>query len=42
LSIPAQGVLLDYMGCKYHWDEQGIPTDTNITKLLEVLGIEGG
>jgi len=42
LGIPAQGVLLDYVGCKYHWDEQGIPTDTNINKLLEVLGIEGG
>jgi len=42
LGIPAQGVLLDYVGCRYHWDEQGIPTDTNINKLLEVLGIEGG
>ena len=37
LGIPAQGILLDYVGCKYHWDEQGIPTDTNINKLLEVL-----
>ena len=41
LGIPAQGVLLDYVGCKYHWDEQGIPTDTNIHQLLEVLGVEG-
>jgi len=41
LGIPAQGVLLDYVGCKYHWDEQGIPTDINIHKLLEVLGEEG-
>ena len=42
MGIPAQGVLLDYVGCKYHWDEQGIPTDANINKLLEVLGVEGG
>ena len=41
LGIPAQGVLLDYVGCKYHWDEQGIPTDTNINQLLEVLGVQG-
>jgi hypothetical protein len=41
LGIPAQGVLLDYVGCKYHWDEQGIPTDINIHKLLEVLGVDG-
>jgi hypothetical protein len=42
LGIPAQGVLLDYVGCKYHWDENGIPTDTNVHKLQEVLGIDGG
>lgn len=40
LGIPAQGVLLDYVGCKYHWDERGIPTDTNFSKLQEVLGLE--
>jgi len=40
LGIPAQGVLLDYVGCKYHWDEEGIPTDTNLHKLEEVLGKE--
>jgi uncharacterized protein len=38
MGIPAQGVLLDYVGCKYHWDEIGIPTDTNIIKIQEVVG----
>ena len=38
LGVPAQGVLLDYVGCKYHWDEKGIPTDVNLHKLQEVVG----
>ena len=38
MGIPAQGVLLDYVGCNYHWDEKGIPTDTNLRKLEEVVG----
>ncbi len=37
LGIPAQGVLLDYVGCKFHWDKYGIPTDTNIRKLLFII-----
>ncbi len=37
MGIPAQGVLLDYVGCNYHWDEKGIPTDTNLRKLEEVV-----
>ncbi len=41
LGVPAQGLLLDYVGCKYHWDEKGLPTDTNLHKLEEVLGKEG-
>jgi hypothetical protein len=40
MGVPAQGVLLDYVGCHYHWDERGIPTDTNLRKLEEVLGIQ--
>lgn len=36
LGLPAQGVLLDYVGCSYHWDERGIPTDTNLNKLVEI------
>jgi len=39
LNLPAQGVLLDYVGCKYHWDREGFPTDTNLKKLQAVLGI---
>lgn len=38
LGIPAQGLLLDYVGCKYHWDRKGIPTDTNLKRLQELLG----
>lgn len=37
-GVPAQGVLLDYAGCKSHWDEEGIPTDVNVKKLLEMVG----
>ncbi|MBI3362715.1 MAG: DUF116 domain-containing protein [Chloroflexi bacterium] len=40
LGVAAQGVLLDYVGCKYHWDEKGIPTDTNLKKLEEVVMAE--
>jgi hypothetical protein len=40
LGVPAQGLLLDYVGCKYHWDEKGIPTDTNLRQLEEVMGKE--
>jgi len=39
LDLPAQGVLLDYVGCKYHWDRAGFPTDTNLKKLRAVLAI---
>jgi hypothetical protein len=39
LGVPAQGVLLDYCGCRYHWHEQGIPTDINIAELLRVLDV---
>ncbi len=37
LGIPAQGSLLDYVGCRYHWDEKGISTDTNLARLKEIL-----
>ncbi len=39
LEIPAQGLLLDYVGCKIHWDRVGIPTDTNFKKLQEIVGV---
>jgi hypothetical protein len=38
MNIPAQGVILDYVGCKYHWDREGFPTDVNFIKLQDVLG----
>jgi hypothetical protein len=37
LGLPAQGVLLDYVGCSYHWDEVGLTTDVNLKKLAEVV-----
>lgn len=37
--IAAQGVLLDYVGCTYHWDDEGFATDTNLKKLQEVVGV---
>jgi hypothetical protein len=40
LGIPAQGVPLDYCGCRYHWHKDGIPTDINFDHLLEVLGVK--
>jgi len=39
-GTPAQGVLLDYVGCSYHWHDKGIPTDTNLRKLREVMDNE--
>ncbi len=39
LGIPAQGLLLDYVGCKIHWSRVGIPTDTNLRKLQEIVGV---
>ena len=39
IGIPCQGLLLDYVGCKYHWDKNGIPTDTNLKRLQEILGV---
>ncbi|MFN7249464.1 MAG: DUF116 domain-containing protein [Anaerobacillus sp.] len=37
IGIPAQCVLLDYCGCKNHWDNKGIPTCINLNKLQEVI-----
>jgi hypothetical protein len=40
LGIPAQGLLLDYCGCSWHWNpEGGIPTDLNFHHLLRVLDL---
>jgi hypothetical protein len=38
LGIPAQGVLLDYVGCYWHWHKDGIPTAINLGQLLRTIG----
>lgn len=38
-GVPCQGLLLDYPGCKNHWHETGLPTRSNLKKLLELLGV---
>jgi uncharacterized protein len=37
LGLPPQCVLLDHCGCRKHWHEQGIPTDINMNRLMQVL-----
>jgi hypothetical protein len=37
LGVPAQGLPLDYCGCRYHWHRDGIPTDIDFGQLLRVL-----
>lgn len=39
MGVPAQGLPLDYCGCRWHWHKEGIPTDVNVHQLLQVLGI---
>ena len=39
LGIPAQGLLLDYCGCSYHWDKKGIPTDLNLRTILKIVDL---
>ncbi len=36
LEIPSQCVLLDFCGCRKHWDPQGTPTDLNQSRLLSL------
>jgi uncharacterized protein len=38
-GVPAQGVLLDYAGCKSHWHQDGVSTDLNLNKLLETIEV---
>jgi hypothetical protein len=41
LAIPAQGLLLDYCGCAWHWHPEGaIPTDINLHQLLRLMDME--
>jgi hypothetical protein len=37
LGVPAQGLLLDYCGCPWHWHDEGIATNINLEQLLIVL-----
>ncbi|MCP5098588.1 MAG: DUF116 domain-containing protein, partial [Chloroflexi bacterium] len=40
LGVPAQGVLIDYCGCSWHWHlAGGIPTDINFKQLQHVLDV---
>jgi len=40
MNLPAQGLLLDYCGCSWHWHlAGGIPTDINFRQLLRILDI---
>jgi hypothetical protein len=39
LGVPAQGLPLDYCGCRYHWHPDGIPTDINFQQALRLLDI---
>lgn len=37
LGIPSQCVFLDWAGCRGHWNECGVATDINNSRLLHVL-----
>jgi hypothetical protein len=39
LNIPTQCILLDYCGCKTHWDKDGFPTDINFNELKRTINI---
>lgn len=39
LGVPAQGILLDYCGCNWHWHlDGGISTDIDFKQLQNVIG----
>lgn len=37
LNAPAQGLLLDYCGCIWHWHRDGLPTDINFEQLVKLV-----
>ena len=38
MGVPAQGLLLDYCGCPWHWDVgKGIVTDINMHQLTQIM-----
>jgi uncharacterized protein len=38
LGLPAQGILLDYVGCRKHWSGRDIPTDVSLKKIETIAG----
>jgi hypothetical protein len=36
LGLAAQGMLLDQVGCRKHWDKVGRPTDANLRELRQI------
>lgn len=36
-GIPAQGLMLDYCGCPWHWDKDGFPTEINLKQLVRLV-----
>jgi len=40
LGIQINCILLDYCGCKNHWDKKGFPTDINILELKRKLKLK--
>lgn len=37
LGIPAQCIMLDYCGCKNHWDDEGFSTSINMDQLEKLM-----
>ena len=37
LDVPAQCILINYCGCKTHWDKKGFPTDINFDELIKTI-----
>jgi uncharacterized protein len=37
MGIPAQCVVLNYVGCQNHWHEEGFPTEINHSELEKIL-----
>jgi hypothetical protein len=37
LNIPSQCVMLDYCGCKKHWDTKGVATDVNDNQVVNLV-----
>jgi uncharacterized protein len=40
MGIPAQCVLLDYCGCKNHWDDIGFSTSINMEQLEKIMVVQ--